>query len=266
MKKIITKWILRLTLGGLALFVLLLSFLLNPSLLYANKTIVGNCNVYHNLPLDSLLLIRIIDASKIIKSSELFDNKLKYDICLNDGSKYPALVKLILDEPIGTTFYNKIVFLGTINFKDNYGLEGKNKWNITQLIAHSQTHCLQFNKLGLWKSNPIANYPVWKWEGYAEYISRNNTNNTNLIANIEKLMNAENLDNNNWINFSDSTGSTLTFYKRRLLVQFCTEIKKLNFEQLLKDTTSQEMTTLAMINWYTNEMDTVKKKEAVNLR
>lgn len=254
MKQIIKKWILRLTIGGVVLLILLLTIILNPSLLYANKTTVGNCNIYHNLPLDSLLLTRLKEASKIIESSELFDTKLKYDICLNDGSKYPTLIKLILDEPIGTTFYNKIVFFGTINFKENYGLEGNNKWNIAELIAHSQTHCLQFNKLGLWKSNPIADYPNWKWEGFAEYTSRALTKNNELVTNIDKLNKAENSENNNWIEFSDNTGSTLIFYKRRLLVQFCIEIEKLNFEDLLRDTSTQEMTTQKMMNWYKKEI------------
>jgi hypothetical protein len=34
------------------------------------------------------------------------------------------------------------------------------------------THCYQYKKLGLLGSNPIANIPAWKWEGYAEYASR----------------------------------------------------------------------------------------------
>jgi hypothetical protein len=252
-KQVIKKWILRLTILGLVFIVLILTFILNPSLLYANKTTIGNCNIYHNQPVDSFLIFRLKDASEIIKSSELFDTKLKYDICLNDGSKYPSLIKLIFDEPIGTTFYDKIVFLGTINFKENYGLESENKWNITELIAHSQTHCLQFNKLGLRKSNPIADYPNWKWEGYAEYTSRTLTAENNLVTNIDKLIKAENSKNNNWIDFSDNTGSTLTFFKRRLLVQFCTEIENMSFEQLIKDTTSQDITTEKMMSWYSKE-------------
>lgn len=255
MAKTIKKWTIRLTVVGLLLLTVFITLVLNPSLLYANKTSFGNFNIFHNSPIDSILVVRLNEANEIIKQSELFDANLKYDICLNDGSPYPALIKTILDEPIGTTFYNKIVFLGTISFKENYGLEGKNKWNMTDLIAHSLTHCLQFKKQGLWKSNPVADYPMWKWEGYAEYTSRNRINKNDLITNIGMLLKTEKSDNKNWIEFSDGTGSTLTFYKRRLLVQFCTEVEKMNFEQLLKDTETQEMKTRKMMSWYANIID-----------
>ncbi len=250
MKQTIKKWALRFVLSGLLVLALLITFILNPSFLYAEKTVVGNCNIYHDVAIDSSLIGRLKEASEIIKTSTLFDAGLKYDICLNDGSYYPSLVKFILDEPIGTTFYNKLVFFGTINFKENYGLLNHKKWNMAELIAHSQTHCLQFKKFGLWKSNPIAGYPNWKWEGYAEYISRKLTNNNNLTINIGKLVETEKAENDNWIQFADGTGCIFSFYKMRLMVQYCIEIKKMNIEQLLKDKTTEELVTKEMIDWY----------------
>lgn len=246
----VKKWTLRLVLSGVFLLVLLVSFILNPSFLYAHKTITGNCIIYHNASIDSIVKVRINDAAEISKRGELYDANFKYDICLNDGSLYPSLIKTFFNDPFISTFYNKIILWGTINFKDNYGVEGTNKWNMTQAIAHAQTHCLQFNKLGLWKSNPIAGYPDWKWEGYAEYIARGLINNNNLTANIDRLIQAENKERKNWIEFSDGTGSSLTFYKRCLLIQFCSEIKKMNFDKLLKDTTVEEVARQEMMNWY----------------
>lgn len=253
MKQPPKKWLLRLTLSGLFLLALLVSFILYPSLLYAHKTTAGNCCVYHNSDLDRNVIIRLAEAAVIIKSTELYDDNLKYDICLNDGSWYPSLMKMIFNEPIGTTFYNKIVFWGTINFKDNYGLVSDHKWNMTQLIAHLETHCLQFNKLGFWKSNPIAGYPDWKWEGYAEYVARKYVNNNHLAENIDRLVQAEKSGHTDWISFSDGTGASVTFYKRWLLVQFCSDIKKMDFEQLLKDTTSEEVVRKEMMIWYKSE-------------
>ena len=227
---------------------------MNPSFLYANKTILGNNNIYHNKPIDSIVKIRLSEATEILKSTELYDAKLKYDICLNDGSFYPTLIHIFFNDPFIATFYNKIIFWGATNFKDNYGLDAGHKWNMIQAIAHAQTHCLQFNKLGLLKSNPMAGQPNWKWEGYAEYIARKQTINNNLRTNLDKLFDAEKLQNNNWIEFSDSTGSSVTFYKRRLLVQFCSEVKKMNFEQLLKDATTEEVVRQEMVSWY-NKMN-----------
>ena len=253
MKQSIKKWTLRLSVSGLLLLVLLASFILNPSFLYAHKTIIGNNTIYHNAPIDSIVKIRLQDASEIIKSSELYDANLKYDICLNDGSFYPEFIHSLFDDPFIATFYNKIIFWGVINFKDNYGLDNGHKWNMAQAIAHAQIHCLQFNKLGLWKSNPLAGQPNWKWEGYAEYIARKQSINNNLKTNLYNLVKAEKLQNNNWIEFSDSTGSSILFYKRRLMVQFCAEVKKMNFEQLLEDTATEEIIMTEMMSWYIKE-------------
>ena len=56
------------------------------------------------------------------------------------------------------------------------------------IIAHEMTHCLQFDKLGFWESKPIANIPNWKWEGYAEYISRQNADQKDLSKNIQRFI------------------------------------------------------------------------------
>ena len=252
MKQTIKKWLLRLTLSGLFILVILVIFILNPSLLYAHKTTIGNNSIYHNSPIDTIVEIRLKEATTIVKLTELYDAKLKYDICLNDGSLYPLLIKIFFNDPFIATFYNKIIFWGTINFKDNYGLDNGHKWNMTQAIAHAQTHCLQFNMLGIWKSNPFARLPDWKWEGYAEYISRKSFKNSNLAINIDHLIQVEKMDNANWIEFSDGTGSSITFYKRWLLVQFCSDIKKMNFEQLLQDTQEEEVVRQEMMSWYKN--------------
>ncbi len=50
------------------------------------------------------------------------------------------------------------------------------------------THCLQFDKLGLWKSKPVANILNWKWEGYAEYVSRHKNEQKDHSKNIARLI------------------------------------------------------------------------------
>jgi hypothetical protein len=134
--------------------------MLNPILLYANKTVMGNYSIYHNKPLNPNLVFRLEQSISIIKASELYDPKLKMDVCLKDGSKYPGLVEKILGRDVLSSFYNKIVFTGDeVNFDRNYIPFYDHKWNLTEMLAHAQVHCLEFNKYGLWKSNPIGKHP-----------------------------------------------------------------------------------------------------------
>lgn len=248
MKRQIKKWALRLTATALLIAGLLLTIVLNPILTYANKTTHNNFTVFHNKTLDPTLLTKLDQATELLKASEFYNPKLHLDICLNDGSKYPKLIRALRGQAFAWGFYDKVVLQGTANYKDdNVELHGY-KWNLTQLLAHEMTHCLQFDKLGFWKSSPIANIPNWKWEGYAEYVSRQNNDQKDLAKNIERLIAT---DKSNWeIKFGDSTIAPREYYNYWTLVQYCIDIKKMTYKQILADTTSEQKFRQEMISWF----------------
>ena len=188
MKRQIKTWTLRLTATALLIAGLLLIIILNPILTYANKTTHNNFTVFHNKTFDPTLLTKLDQATELLKASEFYNPNLHFEVCLNDGSKYPKLIKTLRGQAFAWGFYDKVVLRGTANFKYNYVELNGYKWNLTQLLAHEMTHCLQFNELGFCKSKPIANIPNWKWEGYAEYISRQNADQKDLSKNIERLI------------------------------------------------------------------------------
>jgi len=248
MKRQIKKRTLRLTVTGLLIAGLLLVIILNPIFTYANKTTHNNYTIFHNKPIDQTLTIKLDKATELLKASEFYNSKLQLDICLNDGSKYPKLMQTIRGKAFAWGFYDKVVLQGTSNCNDNYIELNGYKWNLTQLLAHEMTHCLQFDKLGLWKSKPLANIPNWKWEGYAEYVSRQNTDQKDLSKNIARFLAT---DKKIWaINFTDSTIAPREYYDYWTLVQYCIEIKKMNYRQVLGDTTSEQTVRQEMMRWF----------------
>jgi hypothetical protein len=54
--------------------------------------------------------------------------------------------------------------------------------NLTDLLAHEMTHCLQANKYGIIKFNPFKHPELWMLEGYPEYISRQRELQTKIIV------------------------------------------------------------------------------------
>jgi hypothetical protein len=248
MKRKIKKWTLRLTATALLIAGLLLIIILNPILTYANKTTHNNYTVFHTKTLDPTLLTKLDQATELLKASEFYNSNLQLDICLNDGSKYPKLIRVLRGQAFAWGFYNKVVLQGNANFKDDYVELNGYRWNLTQLLAHEMTHCLQFDKLGFWKSKPIANIPNWKWEGYAEYVSRQNNDHKDLSKNINRLIAT---DKNNWaINFSDSTIAPREYYDYWTLVQYCMDIKKMTYKQIISDTTSEQTVRQEMMSWF----------------
>ena len=254
MKQQIMKWTLRLIITGLFITGLLLIIVLNPILTYANKTTHNNFTIYHNTKLDPLLTSQLDNARNLLETSEFYNEKLNLDICLNDGSKYTDIIRTIRGQAFAWGFYNKVVLQGTMNCKENYVELNGYKWNLTQLLAHEMTHCLQFYKLGLWKSKPIANIDNWKWEGYAEYVSRQNINQKNLIKNLD-LLNQKN--KNIWeITLDDSTITSREYFSYWTLVQYCLDIKKISYEQLLTDTTNEQSIKQEIEKWYEDKKRT----------
>jgi len=250
MKQKIKKWIFRLTVTGLFIAGLLLLIILNPKLSYANKTTHNNFTIYHKSELDPLFISQLDNANGLLKTSEFYYDKFKLDICINDGSKYTRLIEILGGSQFARGFYDKVVLFGNPNFKENYVELRGYKWNLTQLLAHEMTHCLQFDKFGFWKSKPVADIPNWKWEGYAEYVSRQNNDQKDLVKNIDRL---EQTDKNSWdITFEDNTIAPREYYNYWTLVQYCLDIKQMTYQQLLSDTANEQCVRQEMINWYEN--------------
>ncbi|MBL7703821.1 MAG: hypothetical protein JNM14_16345 [Ferruginibacter sp.] len=248
MKRKIKKWTFRLAVTGLFIAGLLLVIILNPVLTYANKTEHNNHTLFHNKPLDPAVLTTLDQAAELLKASEFYNPKLRLDICLNDGSKYPELIKALRGQAFAWGFYNKVIMQGNADFKKGYVKLNGYKWNLTQLLAHEMTHCLQFDELGFWKSKPIANIPNWKWEGYAEYVSRQNDDQKNLFKNITRLIGA---NKNSWeIIFADNTIAPRAYYEYWILVQYCMDIKKMTYKQMLADTKGEQAVKEEMMRWF----------------
>ncbi len=255
MKRQFKKWTFRILFTGLLIFGLLTMFILSPILLYAHKTVIGNYSIYHNKPINKNFLLILEQSNSIIKSSEIYDKDLKMDICLKDGSKYPGLIEMVFGRDLMSCFYNKVVFTsGEPNFYNNSIKFDGHILNLKEMLAHAQVHCLEFNHYGLWKSNPIGNYPKWKWEGYPEYIGRQKSYDSNLKEGLKTLFYNEQIKNTGWLTLTDGTEILVTYFKYRLLTQYCLEIKKLEFVKLLEDTTSEEIVTQEMLNWYNNQI------------
>jgi len=147
MKRTIRKWIIRITATGLLIGGLLIGLVLNPTLLYANKTVIENYTVYHDSVVDSNFVNQLKSVTMLLKGSELYDSTFKLDICLNDGSIYPTLTERVRGQAFAWGFYNKVVLQGNVNYQDNYVELNGYRWSLEQLITHEAIHCYQFRKI-----------------------------------------------------------------------------------------------------------------------
>jgi hypothetical protein len=248
MQHTIKKWTFRFILAGLFLAGLLLGIVLNPMVSYANNTHYKNFSIYHHEALDPAFLVALDQSQVLLETSEYYDPNLTLDVCLHDGSVYPSVIKAIRGEAFAWGFYDKVVLQGTLSCKDNYLALNGYQWNLVQLLAHEMTHCLQFHQLGLKHSNPVANIPAWKWEGYPEYVARQNSQQQSLANNIVRL---QQTPQNTWaVSFEDGSIAPRAYYEYWLLVQYCMDVKNMTYQQLLADQTSEQDIQREMMEWF----------------
>lgn len=249
MKKKIRIWTIRLTAALLFAVALLVVIVLNPSLTYAGKTVHHNYTIFHNQPPEPSLLAYLDRATELVSHSEYYDPHWKLDICLDEGS-YPAVTEKLWGRAFASGFYNKVVLMQETNYKENRVVLNGYGWNLEQVLAHEMIHCFQFHKRGLWKSKPVASIPDWKWEGYAEYISRRHRDQKDLRQNIDRMIRVEKTDHNGWIQFEDGSGTLLLYYRYWLLVQYCMDVRKMRYDQVIDEEIPQDAVWKQMMEWY----------------
>jgi hypothetical protein len=235
---IMKTWTLRLLATVVLIAGFLLVIILNPILTYANTTSAGAVTIYHQQKLDVDLISSSSQALEILKTSPWYHDGLHLEICLNDGSTYPTIIRTLRGPAFAWGFYNKVVLQGNVNAAANTVELNGYRWNLTQLLAHELTHCMQYDRLGLLKSKPVASIPDWKWEGYAEYVARQGANRHDFVTDLDRL---DKTDTNAWaVTLDDGTVAPRNYYEAWLLVRFCLDIKKMTYEELLTDSRTEE--------------------------
>jgi len=248
------KWLLSVLTSSGLLGLGFIGLLLNPGLLYAHETVTSQYTIYHNQPLDPAFGRRLAQARALVRPSEVFDNTLRLEVCLNDGSQYSRFVQAVEGPAFAWAFYNKVVLNGELHVGANQLIFRHYGWNLTRLLAHEMTHCYQFHHFGLWRSNPLAHHPTWKWEGYAEYVARQPSSPTALRQHLAYLQHAELTAPGQWgLRLPDSTSTSREYFQYFLLTDYSLAVKHLTFAQLLRDTTSQATAYQQLLEWEQSE-------------
>lgn len=255
MKKKLSVWSIRILTTLFLSISILVGLVLTPGILYAHKTEMGNFTIFHNQDLSPTMGVHLKEIRTILSESTIYDPEYTIRICLNDGSIYPTIHDKLNGPAFGFGLLNIAVLLGTADYEKNFIDIRGYRWNLDHLYVHELIHCYQqhsFGDFAIWKSNPVAGYPDWKWEGYAEYISRKKSH-PDLTTNIRRIINSRDKDPESWsVEYEDGTMAPRNYYDYALLVQYCMEIKNMDFFQLLDVAQNENELRTEMMNWYEN--------------
>ncbi len=243
--------------------------LLNPSWSYANKTQVDFISIYHNQSLEAETEDIIQNAVDLLKKSDLFNDQLSIQFCLNDDKLYPNLHPFA-GQPLAYAFLNKTI---AKNCRFNFGAntaetqwavnqDEVRKFNLTWLLAHEFTHNLQYQAKRNYVIRSTMGSLNWKLEGHAEYIAREFKGDGLLKTKIDRFLVEEQKEFKGLPVFelADGTQQILSYYKYALAIQYLMEEKGLDFNQVCEYETDLDVLFDEMISWKNAGRDPASSK------
>lgn len=230
--------------------------ILFPQRLFAHKLGYKKFTVYSNSQIDTAIKAILDNALTLVQRSELYDSNYKYNIILCYNSFYNKIDNKILGTgPAARARLHNVIIKIRIDPKNDLAFPTFHKaceLNLTYLIAHEMIHCLQANKYGVIKFNPFKHPEFWKLEGYPEYISKQNKIGVDysLINDIDRYIDLKTHAPTIWIS-SEEGGCEAPdyYYKGRLMMKYLIDIKHLSYDQILKDTISENTIYQEMVKW-----------------
>lgn len=251
MKRFLKRCILTL-IAGLALCLLpLVLIVLNPSFLYANQTQVGQLTIYHQGELDPAVFPILDQSMQIVQQSSLNDASVEIDFCMVEDSYYPRLINRILGPARAISFLDKVVIMQPVNYKGNYSLFNQHRWKLDQLFAHELVHCYQVVHFGI----PAVGKILWKREGHAEYVSRQDVSRNDLKLRIQDYLDIKNQDSSaTWMEYEGGMGAVVSYHHYMIVIQYLMEVKGWSMEEILADAQSLDVLSEEMLDWYAAEI------------
>jgi hypothetical protein len=218
---------------------------------YKNFKVCSNDKINHDIkiPLDN--------AIALVQRSELYDSNYKYNIILCYNTFYNKIDNTLLGiGPSARSRLNNVIVKVRIDPKNDLAFPTFHKEcevSLTYLLAHEMIHCLQAKKYGIMKFNPFKHPEFWKLEGYPEYISRKtqlSSKDFSLVNEIERYTNLMNKTTDMWISVEEGGCEYPDYYyKGRLMMEYLMDIKHMSYDQILKDSVSENTIFNEMMKW-----------------
>lgn len=243
------------------LFVLTLAtIILYPQPLFANKVEYRQFNVYSNEKIGHEIESVLDSVLSLVRKSELYDSACKVDLFLAYNTFFNKIDDNVLGYgPAARTTDNNLVFKVRVDINKNLAYPVFPKpceVSFTYLIGHEMVHCLQAHKYGIREFNPFKHPPLWKLEGYPEYVARQKFSEPteNLQKEIERFIERKRKQTDfRFLTEDNGCETPEYYYKGRLMTEYLMNVRHLTYDQLLRDKRAEEEVYSEMMEWATGK-------------
>ncbi|MEM8523415.1 MAG: collagenase [Bacteroidota bacterium] len=240
---------------GISFFFLLLvvgffTLLLNPQSLFAHQSSYKNYHIYSGEEPNLKPLEGILDqAEERLKTSELYDESYKYDIFFSHNHFYNRLDNLVFGSwAAARAIDNNLIVKIETDFDQGVAYTEDDQLDLVYLFTHEMMHCLQANAYGKRKFNPFFPPPLWKLEGYPEYVARTNFKELNLRMAIALILDMK-VEMPFEVVKVENEPTPYFYYKSYLMTRYLIEIKSKTYDDILRDERTEEEVWEEVVDW-----------------
>ncbi|MEM1220767.1 MAG: hypothetical protein AAGH79_17735 [Bacteroidota bacterium] len=235
----------------------LVSLILFPQTLFAHSYTHDQVTVYSNGPIDEGAFNRALDqANAYLNESELQDPSYRYDVFIAAGTPYNEFDNLVFGEwSVARAIANNVIIKRAVDLETLTVDNGHNAFDLVYVLTHEMVHCLQAHHFGMWTFNPFRHPPMWKLEGYPEYIARRpllDHPEYELRQGITDFLARTQVgdDPTRIIQIAERESTPYIYYKGRLMVEYLMDIRGFSYTDILEDKRSEEEVYAEMLEWY----------------
>lgn len=235
----------------------LVSLILFPQTLFAHSYTHEQVTIYSDGPIDEGAFNRALDQAKAyLNESELQDVSYRYDVFLAEGTLYNQLDNQIFGEwSVARAIANNVIIKRAVDFETLTVDNGHNAFDLVYVLTHEMVHCLQAHHFGMWTFNPFWHPPMWKLEGYPEYIARRpllTAPDYTLQQGIADFLDRTTEGDNQAriIQIADRESTPYMYYKGRLMVEYLMDVRGFSYADILADKRSEEEVYAEMLEWH----------------
>jgi hypothetical protein len=182
-------------------------------------------------------------AHDLVAASEIYDPHYQFTIFLAHGNIYNEVENILGRGPAARATAGNVVFKVPIDIKNDRTINEYNHPTFTQLLAHEMIHNLQAHHFGYSNFNPLNHPPLWKLEGYPEYVSRQGllcSEDYSLGAEIIQFTERLAKSHDGIVEVTEGHYMPSYYYKGRLMVEYLMDRRGLSYADILEDKRSEE--------------------------
>lgn len=236
-------------LGLTALIVLILQ----PQLMFGKQMDYRTVSIYANEDITAEIEPILDSAISLIAQSELYDPDYHFDVFLAHNTTYNVLDSRLMGSwAAARAIDNNITIKVKTDVRKRLAILEGNQLELTYVIAHEMIHCLQNHVFGKWAFNPLNHPPMWKMEGYPEYIGRArfaSMDSSELREEVAFYLQHRPSHELDLLRLDDEHLTPNIYFKGKLMVEFLIEIKGLTYAEILDDERTEQEVWKDMMNW-----------------